>query len=276
MSPAALQPPAEVWARVCAFMQAQCGVQLGADQAYLLGPRLGPLARRHGFASVAEFVAAAYLVPAGHLLQRAMIDAMTTHESSFFRDSSFWRGLETNILPALLAGGRPQLHIWSAACSFGQEAYSLAMLLDELHPGLAARSTVVASDVSGEAIERGQRGIYGSLEVSRGCDKARLTRHFDPVEGGFQVKTRLRERIRWRTHNLLQPLSGAPLFDLVFCRNVLIYFNVEQRRATVNRLLAATAPGGFIGLGNTEQGWSTQAAPGWYAVEKKPEETKKP
>jgi chemotaxis protein methyltransferase CheR len=255
------------WTVVRGFIQRRCGVVLGEDQRYLLDARLGPIARRFRFRSIAEYVQAACASDAPAGFARSVVDAMTTHETYFFRDPTFWRALEERVLPSLFAaphGPRP-IRAWLAGCATGQEAYSLAMLLDERWEGLLERCELLASDVSELSIERAREGRFSALEMNRGLGAHRVRRHFTAEAGRFRAREHLR-RITWFQHNLLGPDPDPAGCDLVFCRNVLIYFDERDRAAALRRLFRALAPTGFLALGGTELLRCPPTAPGWYAA----------
>jgi chemotaxis protein methyltransferase CheR len=257
--------PQATWRAVQAYLRAACGVALADDQRYLLEARLGPLAAQHHFATTADFVAAACSDDRARGLGMLLVDAMTTHETFFFRDAAAWRTFEELIVPQVLAWGRRGLRIWSAACSNGQEPYSIAMLLEERWPEVAAQSTILATDVSAPAIERARAGLYSVLEVNRGLGAARLLRHFErSAAGGFQVKQSIRERVNWDVESVLHPTPRAPRFDVVFCRNVLIYFDDAERQTALERIARSSEPLGFLSLGVSERGPGAGVGPGWY------------
>lgn len=264
-TPAAVNP---LWTQVRTFMQRTCGVVLADEQSYLLDARLQPVARQHKFASIADYVSSACAAQCSSELARSLIDAMTTHETFFFRDASFWKALEEHVLPKLKANSSGPLKIWSAACSHGQEAYSLAMLLEEKWPALAATTTILATDVATLAVERARAGVYSTLEVNRGIGAARLLRHFDQEGGGYRIKPKLRDRIQWGTYNLLGASPAPTACDIVLCRNVLIYFNDADRKTVLSRLQGSAKAGGFIGLGATENISKPSVHAGIYLNEK--------
>lgn len=256
----------ETWAQVRVFVHRACGVELADDQAYLLDARLGSLARQRN-ASIDALVSGAVADPQGPLAIE-LIEAMTTHETYFFRDPTFWTAFEQVVMPRLLQVRAAPLRFWSAACSHGQEAYTLAMLLEEKWPALAPSISIVASDVSPLAVERAREGRFSGLEVNRGLGAARLLRHFQQDDGGFRVKAALRERITFTVHNLLGPPPSHGPYDAVFCRNVLIYFNDVDRKLALTRVFDATHFEAFVGLGSTEYVIKPQACPGWYLNER--------
>ena len=253
------------WGRVQTFMQRTCGVALADDQAYLLECRLSSLVSETGLASIGDLVRAACLPGPPTPLGERVIDALTTHESYFFRDVTFWRALEEMVIPRLLQAGRRELRIWSMGCSHGQEPYSIAMLLEERWPALAQASTILATDVSAAAVQRARHGVYSVLEANRGLGAVRLLRHFERSrEGGFAVKPALRARINWGIANLLDLGPTASRYDVVLCRNVLIYLGEPARQAVLGKLAGVTALGGFIGLGASELALGSPLAPGWF------------
>ena len=252
------------WNQVCDFMRRNCAVVLSAEQAYLLESRLGPVTKLHKFDTIPSFVHAACTAPLASPLSRSLVDAMTTHETYFFRDDNFWKVLEAEILAKLVEKRRAGLKIWSAACSHGQEPYSLAMMLEEKYPELAKLTTIVATDVSEPAVERGKAGLYSTLEVNRGLNAVRLIKHFEKAEGGFRIKPKLRERVQWRTHNLLAATPPANDCDLVLCRNVLIYFADDDRKKVFQGLEQALVRGGALGLGTGERCPFVPVASGWF------------
>ena len=253
------------WGAVRAFMRSRCGVMLAEEQHYLLDARLGPLARDFRFPSVEAFVASACSPSGEDRLRRAVVDAMTTHETTFFRDRPFWKVLEERLIPAFKAAGRRSIRVWSAACSTGQEPYSLAIMLEELWPEGAAGTEIIATDVSDIALERAREGAFSQLEVNRGLGAARLVRYFEQQPQAYRIKESLRKRVQWQVDNLLSPLPGPRDCDLVMCRNVLIYFDENDRQQVQRRLRASVSAGGSLGFGATEM--SSQGLPlggGWY------------
>ena len=236
-----------LWPQVRARLRALCGIVLGEDQSYLLS-RLEPVARALGFSSVSSYLAAT--LAGGRLeLETALIEAMTTHESSFFRDQMFWDALRNTIAPALAGLGRP-IQIWSAACSSGQEPYSLAMLLSSNFPTLEFE--IWATDIAEKTLARARSGVFATIEVDRGLPLALRNSYFEPASNGFQAAAKLRDRIRFDSYNLLGAPHPLRHFDIVCCRNVLVYFDDPSRERVMRRLADALTPEGWLGLGSTE------------------------
>lgn len=239
----------ELFAWVADLVGRRSAIRLEPGKEYLVESRLGPLARERGL-SVDDFVrrlragvAEADLV--------AVVEAMTTNETSFLRDVGPFAALRSHVLPLLrAAGATDRIRVWSAACSTGQEPYSILMALSD-GTGPAPPVDVLATDLSDQVLERARAGIYSQLEVNRGLPAPLLVRHFDRVGAHWQVRAELRARVTFRRHNLLD-LPPPGRFDLVFLRNVLIYFDLATKRAVLDRVARALRPGGFVVLGAAE------------------------
>ena len=253
------------WSMVQRFMLRTCGVVLHEDQSYLVDSRLASVAKHHGFQRIDEFVHAACTGPATSACATALIDAMTTHETLFFRDPPFWNNLEKIVLPPLVEKARSgaRIRIWSAACSTGQEPYSVAMLIGEKFPELES-AEIIASDVAELSVERARQGTFTVLEANRGLSAPRLIRNFEQVPCGFRVRPKLRERITWSVHNLLGSKPDPGDCDLVLCRNVLIYFGETDRAEVTRRLFGATGARGVVAVGSTETLREKSIAAGFY------------
>lgn len=258
------------WGAVQQFMRRQCGVVLRDDQSYLLESRLSSAAKQYGYTSIAEYVAVTSRGAATAPAARSLIDAMTTHETMFYRDAAFWQTFESLVIPKLVltAKSGARAKIWSAACSTGQEPYSIAMILQERAPDVASKVDLVATDVADLSITRAREGIFTPLEVNRNVNAARLMKHFVQAPGGFRVRDEIRSRVTFQTHNLLGANLDPGHCDVVLCRNVLIYFDDTDRAAVLRRLYAAAKSDGYIGIGSTET-WREGhgVAPGWYQKE---------
>ncbi len=236
------------------YLEGSCGIVLGEHKGYLVASRLRPLLEEEGLGSVGELVARARREPGARLRQR-IVDAMTTHETQWFRDRYPYEALRRLILPELARRRLPRLRIWSAACSSGQEPYSIAMVVEEyraLHPGLPPVE-IVATDVSPGILAQAREGLYDGPALRRGLDPERLRRFFVPASGGrMRVREELRRLVRFQPLNLLEPFTGLGSFQLVFCRNVLIYFAPARKREILARLAGVLEPEGFLILGGTE------------------------
>lgn len=238
-----------------ALLRANSGLTLGVGKEYLLESRLPAVATAFGFASLEEMITLLRAKPHAQLV-KAVCDAMTTGETLFFRDGTPFEVLRTRVLPELgaraRAAGRP-LRIWCAAASTGQEPYSVAMLLAELGAAMdGVRVELLATDYATHVLNRARRGIYTPLEIQRGLPPHLLEKYFTATPGGYRIADALRTRVAFRELNLLEPFTALGQFDLILCRNVLIYFDMPTKRDVLDRLAAALAPGGYLLLGGTE------------------------
>ena len=235
-------------------LKERSGLVLSADKEYLVESRLLPVARRAGFAGLGELVHALMLGNA-EALMTAVVEAMTTNESFFFRDKIPFDHFRSIVMPALVVARRTSraIRIWCAAASTGQEPYSLAMCLKEMERDLAGwRVEVLATDLSNEVLEKARHGIYSQFEVQRGLPIQLLIKYFTQIGDLWQIAPELRAMIKYRQLNLLSDFSPLGTFDLIFCRNVLIYFNQETKIDVLNRLARVTAGDGYLVLGAAE------------------------
>jgi chemotaxis protein methyltransferase CheR len=234
------------------LVRREAAIVLERGKEYLVEARLAPLARAAGTGSVTDYVRA--LRQNGDHRQRwAIVEALTTNETSWFRDPGVFEGLRTELLPRLqsVRSLHHQLRFWSAAASTGQEVYSLAMVLaDSLEPG--RRHQILATDISNEVLERAKTGRYSQLEMNRGLPARHLVRFFERSGTGWNVSAQLRRDITFRALNLAVPFVALPTFDVVFMRNVLIYFDVPTKRSILHRVRQVLAPDGWLVLGTAE------------------------
>lgn len=242
------------------LLHTQSGLALVGDKGYLVRTRLTAAATAWGGGTLRGLVAAlraeqargrAGALPA----TRAVCDAMTTNETLFFRDGHPFDVLRDHILPAAArrAAGRP-VRVWCAAASTGQEPYSVAMCAALAAPRLAgAPIEILATDYSAAALRRAREGVYSEFEVRRGLAPGLAARFFTPAPGGaVRVADSLRRGMRFEERNLLEPFAGLGSFDVIFCRNVLLYFDAATKRDVLERMADALAPGGLLLLGGTE------------------------
>lgn len=214
------------------------GLILTADKDYLLRSRLEPVAKAEAQRDVATMLRQVRIAPSSRLAQRC-IDAMATHESFFFRDNTPFDQLRDVILPQLREARRASktLRIWSAACSSGQEPYSLAMLLQEERAAFADwKIEILATDFSAPILERARTGLYSEFEVRRGLSPMRQGRWLVREDDSFRIAPEIRAMVQFRQHNLLDGMAGLGRFDLIFCRNVLIYFEPTTKARTLEML----------------------------------------
>lgn len=241
---------------LAAVLKAVSGFVLSPDKAYLIEPRLAPVARRFGMASVDQVLAKLRTAPNEELIW-TVAEAMCVNETTFFRDRVPFQLFRDEVAPGLAArrpGGR--LKVWCAGVSTGQEAYSLAMLGLGL-PGVELE--ILASDFSQKGLEKAAAGVYTQFEVQRGLPVRLLVDHFDKTDEMWRVNARLREAVQWRKINLMGDFRGIGPFDVVFCRNVLTYFDADARQAVLEKIAAVMAPDGFLFLGATETAMDSDA-----------------
>ena len=232
--------------------RAAAGLSVDPDKVYALESRLAPVARREGFGSIREMLVCARQRREETLL-RAVVEALAQGETSFFRDPEVFRRIRDEMLPALAAGrpaGQP-IRLLSAGCGGGQEAYSLALMLDE-GEALAADVDILGADISDRALEKAQSGLYTQFEVQRGLPIRLLARHFEPREELWSIAPRIRSMVRWRRLNLNAEFRALGRFDLVLCRYVLETMTGPARGRALQQLAAVMAPGGWLVLGSGE------------------------
>lgn len=238
---------------VCDVVLRGSGIVLDASKSYLVEARLAMLAKRQGFASVEPLIAR--LRAKDFVVDRAIVDAMTTNETSFYRDLKPFETLQKQVMPALLArrAVERRLTMWCAASSTGQEPYATAMLLRESFPQLANwKVTFVASDLSRDVLEKARAGRYTQTDVNRGLPAAMLEKYFRKVGSDYEVVPEIKKMIDFREVNLLGAWPALPPIDLVFMRNVLIYFSLETKQQIFRRLRGAMRPDGYLFLGAAE------------------------
>jgi chemotaxis protein methyltransferase CheR len=235
------------------ILKERSGLDLSTDKQYLVESRLMPLARKAGLAGIPELVAK--MKSGAEALTCDVVEAMTTNETFFFRDKIPFDHLRDTILPALMVAraSRKSIRIWSAASSTGQEPYSIAMLLKEKAAQLAGwRFEIVATDLSQEVLEKSKSGIYSQFEVQRGLPIQLLVKYFTQTGELWQINADIRGMVQHRQLNLLQDFSHLGKFDVIFCRNVLIYFDQETKTNTFERMSRMLEPDGMLMLGAAE------------------------
>jgi chemotaxis protein methyltransferase CheR len=236
------------------MLRERSGLTLSPDKQYLAESRLLPLARKHKMADLADLMARLKAAPHAPLAA-AVVEAMTTNESFFFRDKIPFEHFRNVILPAMLAARarEKRLRIWCNACSTGQEPYSLAMILDEHASRLAGWSVeILATDISNDVLARAKSGLYSQFEVQRGLPIQLLVKYFTQVGEQWQIAQSLRDKVTFKPFNLLSEFGALGQFDVIYCRNVLIYFDQETKIAVLNRLARVTPADGFLVLGAAE------------------------
>ncbi|WP_186419602.1 protein-glutamate O-methyltransferase CheR [Bosea sp. CS1GBMeth4] len=236
------------------LLQRRSGLFLSTEKRYLVESRLGMLCRRRGIAGIPSLVAQLRSIPSSEL-EAAVVEAMTTNETLFFRDRTPFDLVRDVILPEALANKAHSrtLRIWCAAVSTGQEAYSLAMLLDEAAERLAGwKIEILGTDISLDVLERAKLGLYSQFEVQRGLPIQLLLRYFRQEGDKWRLTERIRDMVQFRQHNLLEPNHHLGQFELILCRNVLIYFDVPTKARVMAALAARLAANGAFILGAAE------------------------
>jgi chemotaxis protein methyltransferase CheR len=236
------------------LLRARSGLVLAADKHYLVESRLLPVARKAGLLNLAGLVARLKGPDAEKLIVE-VVEAMTTNESFFFRDKVPFEHFREVIIPAMLKAREKtrRIRIWCAAAASGQEPYTLAICLKELGKELKGwRVDILATDLSNEVLEKAKSGVYSQFEVQRGLPVLMLIKYFSQVGDMWQIAPEIRSMVKYHPLNLLNDFSHLGMFDVVFCRNVLIYFDHEMKTDVLNRLGKVTERDGFLALGAAE------------------------
>jgi chemotaxis protein methyltransferase CheR len=236
------------------FVYQKAAIVLDDGKTYLVESRLGPLARKSGFASLSELIAQLRAQPLNGLHWN-MVEAMTTNETFFFRDVHPFEVLKKKVLPELIKrrDQERQIDIWCGAASSGQEPYTIAMVLREQLPQLATwKINFVATDISKEMIERCREGCYSQLEMNRGLPAPMLIKYFQKIGTEWRIKDELRRMVQFKGLNLVQSWAALAPMDIVFMRNVLIYFDMETKKAIFLRMRKLLRPDGYLFLGGAE------------------------
>jgi chemotaxis protein methyltransferase CheR len=238
---------------IATLVKKQSGIDLKEDKSYLVESRLLPLAREKGMSNLNELVRSVRENKDPALAVR-VVEAMTTNESSFFRDTTPFEHLKTTVMPHILphAKAKGKLRIWSAACSNGQEPYSIAMTLKEMPECMGLPIEIVATDINSQVVEKAKKGIYSQFEVQRGLPITMLIKYFSQEGDQWKVKDELKTGIHFEKRNLLDDLRALGTFDIIFCRNVLIYFDQDTKEKVMANLAKQMATHSLLYLGSTE------------------------
>jgi len=239
---------------IATLLKQRSGLVVSKDKVYLLESRLVPVARKHGHGTLDALIAK-LRSGAAEPLVREVVEAMTTNESFFFRDGKPFDTFRDKVLPDLITKrtGNKTLRIWCAAASTGQEPYSLAMILKEKAAALAGwKIQIVGTDISRKALDRARAGIYSQFEVQRGLPVQMLVKYFEKQGDVWQVKPDIRSMVDYRSFNLLHDLRSLGQFDVVFCRNVLIYFDLPTKERVLEGISKVMMVDGSLFLGGAE------------------------
>ncbi len=239
---------------ISTLIKTRSGLALTPDKAYLLESRLMPVARKHGHNGLEDLIGALKARNEENLIIE-VVEAMTTNESFFFRDTKPFDLLRDEVLPPILEkrADRKHLKIWCAAASSGQEPYSIAIVLKEMGIQLAGwRIDIVGTDISNEILEKASNGKYSQFEVQRGMPIQLLLKYFDKKDETWEIKQEIRNMVRYRYFNLLDKLAPLGSFDIVFCRNVLIYFDPKTKGEVLEQIASLMPEDGMMFLGGAE------------------------
>lgn len=236
------------------FLMEKAGFSISQDKIYLLESRLTPVIKKWKIASISEIIPVLKAAQNKDLIQD-VIDAMMTNETLFFRDDKPFKQFRSSVLPAILKSREKQkkLRIWSAACSTGQEPYSIGMILRETIPNIAEWNIeIFATDLSQTALEQARAGKYSQFEIQRGLPIQMAMKNFVQQGVQWQINDVLRSMVKFETFNLLDPMERLGTFDIVLCRNVLIYFDEKIKKTVLSALSRRMASDGFLFLGGSE------------------------
>jgi chemotaxis protein methyltransferase CheR len=235
------------------------GIYLDESKKYLLETRLNTIAEEHGCSSYQDFHKKAK-ADASKLIERKIIDAISTNETLFFRDTGPFQLLQHKIFPELIDARTPKsplmktgLKVWSAASSTGQELYSVAIVLQELLGDLSKYSIkLLGTDISDAAVAQASSGKYNKFEIERGLARDKLIKYFSALGQTWKINDQIRAMVNFRKFNLMAPFTGLGKFDVVLCRNVAIYFTLEDRKKLFNKIADVLEPDGYLIIGSTE------------------------
>jgi chemotaxis protein methyltransferase CheR len=241
------------------FLEDACGILLGENKHYLVQSRLGKVVSDSGVVSLGDLVGQLRRERAGGALRERVIEAMTTNETFWFRDSHPFTILSSQVLPDYIKRRQRTLRLWSAACSTGQEPYSISIAIQEFlsrNPGAFSDIQITATDISPAVLEEAKIGYYDAMAVARGLPAEIKSRYFQRDtkhwEERWQLRDDVRRRVRFMRANLLSSYSMLGRFDVIFCRNVLIYFSAESKIDILRRMAECLNPGGYLFLGASE------------------------
>jgi chemotaxis protein methyltransferase CheR len=232
------------------------GIHIEASKAYLLETRLARLLEAENCASYSEFYHKAK-ADGSKAIEKKIVDAITTNETLFFRDSNPFELLKHKIMPEVIDKNASRtiatpIRIWSAACSTGQEVYSIAIVLKELLGTASVKFNLTGTDLSDAAVKQASYGTYNKFEIERGLPQERLQRYFTADGANWKIKDQIRAMATFRKFNLMHPFSGLGKFDIIFCRNVAIYFTLEDRKKLFSKIADVLEPDGYLIIGSTE------------------------
>ncbi len=237
------------------YLQDACGIVLGSGKEYLVTSRLSSLLQANNIKSIGQLLQELKKI-GNKSLQVSIIDAMTTNETFWFRDMPHYNLLTNMIFPEAESRIRKSMRIWSAACSSGQEPYNISMTAQQYlsaHPGrLSGGVEIIGTDISTRMLEEAKKGVYCGIAASRGLSAEQSQRFFIPRDDCMEVRPEIRKRVSFRHHNMTESYALMGRFDVIFCRNVLIYFSAEKKADIIKRMAGTLNPNGYLFLGSTE------------------------
>ena len=244
---------------IAQYIHSVSGIYLDQSKSYLFETRLSSIAEKLGCTSYQELYSKARS-DGSKTIERQIVDAISTNETLFFRDKAPFELLQHKILPEIIDARTPSapnlktpVKIWSAAASTGQELYSIAIIIKELVKDPSRyHFTLLGTDISDAALAQASYGKYNRFEIERGLDQRALQRYFTLFGDSWKIKDEIRSMVSFRKYNLMQPFTALGKFDVIFCRNVAIYFTLEDRKALFNRIADCLADDGFLVIGSTE------------------------
>ncbi|MCK5831562.1 MAG: protein-glutamate O-methyltransferase CheR [Methylococcales bacterium] len=234
------------------FLNESCGIVLTDNKQYLVKNRVTRVLEQFNLASFHELTVAIQVISnaRNQKLKAAVVDAMTTNETFWFRDDTQFVELKERIIPTLVAKKNGKIKVWSAACSSGQEPYNISMCAEEVAGNCQIQ--IIGTDISDTILKEAKAAVYSEMALSRGLDEKIRKRFFQQTEQGYQLTRKVTQKVRFQQFNLLNSYSGLGRFDIIFCRNVLIYFSDEVKRDILTRMASSLEPGGYIFLSSTE------------------------
>jgi len=240
---------------LCHFLKSSSGIDLGSNKQYLVENRLSPLLKKFEVLSFSDLLPYLSLSTSFAVrLKSAIIDAMTTNETSWFRDDIQFKALQNDVLPEIALRANSAIKIWSAGCSSGQEPYTMSICCEEMVrlSTLRANIQIIGTDISETVLAEARKGIYSDISMRRGLDNSFYQRYFQEVSDGYLLNSSVMRHVRFQYLNLLESFSHLGQFDVIFCRNVLIYFSDAVKRDILIRLADSLTPGGYLFLSSTE------------------------
>ncbi|MCK4841789.1 MAG: protein-glutamate O-methyltransferase CheR [Methylococcales bacterium] len=237
------------------FLSQSCGIVLGDSKQYLVKNRLAGLLQTFDLASFAELAVALQAKSAAYTkIKNAVVDAMTTNETFWFRDDMQFSELKDRVFPEIFEKKLGTIKVWSAACSSGQEPYTISMCAEDANKkmGQTRNVQIIGTDISETILLEAKDAVYTEMALARGLDSETKKRFFQKTHGGYKLNNEITRKVRFQQFNLLKPFSVLGRFDIIFCRNVLIYFSDEVKRDILSRMESSLEPGGYIFLSSTE------------------------